>query len=235
MNNDWTFIQCTRYKIVFLGDIAVGKTSIIGQFSENKYKEIYDPSIGIDFNSKTLKFRGRYIKLQIWDTAGQEKYKSLIPSYVRGATIIFLVFDITNRDTYENVSNWIDFIDKIERPSYLVLCGNKIDLNDKRIVSLEEALKFCSDRNLIYYEVSAKEDINVNKMMYDCIGNLDCFDDLRENYKNIGDEIEYENSQYNNESVHSIPNTPKKIDEVHEGNKFNLKKDEKDKKKGCNC
>lgn len=86
-----------RYKVVLVGDISVGKTSIISQYIENNFKEVYDPSIGVDFSSKTVRFRGRHLKLQMWDTAGQEKYKSLIPSYIRGSSIIFLVYDITSK------------------------------------------------------------------------------------------------------------------------------------------
>jgi small GTP-binding protein len=86
-----------RYKVVLVGDISVGKTSIISQFIENNFKDIYDPSIGVDFSSKTVRFRGRHLKLQMWDTAGQEKYKSLIPSYIRGSSIIFLVYDVTSK------------------------------------------------------------------------------------------------------------------------------------------
>lgn len=86
-----------RYKIVFIGDVAVGKTSIINRFTDNEYREQYEPSVGVDFTSKSIKFQDKYIKLQLWDTAGQEKFKSLIPSYIRGASIVFLIYDITSK------------------------------------------------------------------------------------------------------------------------------------------
>jgi small GTP-binding protein len=92
-----SFVQSSRYKLVIVGDISVGKTSIITQFVDNNFKDNYDPSIGVDFASKTIRFRGRYLKLQIWDTAGQEKYKSLIPSYIRGSAIVYIVYDITSK------------------------------------------------------------------------------------------------------------------------------------------
>jgi small GTP-binding protein len=85
-----------RYKIVFVGDIAVGKTSIIYRLLENKFKENYEPSIGVDFCSKSIRYKGKNIKLQIWDSAGQERYKSLIPNYVRGSSIIFIVYDVSS-------------------------------------------------------------------------------------------------------------------------------------------
>lgn len=90
-------IITTRFKIVILGDVNVGKSSIIARFVDNKFKGDYEPSIGVDFASKSLKYKDKMIKLQIWDTAGQEKYKSLIPSYIRGSNIILVVFDITSK------------------------------------------------------------------------------------------------------------------------------------------
>jgi small GTP-binding protein len=85
-----------RHKIVFVGDISVGKTSIIYRLLENKFKENYEPSIGVDFCSKSIRYKGKNIKLQIWDSAGQERYKSLIPNYVRGSSIIFIIYDISS-------------------------------------------------------------------------------------------------------------------------------------------
>ena len=87
-----------RQKAIFVGDISVGKTSIISRFNENKFRENYEPSIGVDFSAKTLKFKGKFIKIQIWDSAGQEKYKSLIPSYIKGSSIIFVVYDICSKN-----------------------------------------------------------------------------------------------------------------------------------------
>lgn len=98
-------IMMIRYKVVFVGDVYVGKTSIMNRIIDAEYKDNYEvtiikklkqPTIGVDFFSKTIKFRRNPIKLQIWDSAGQERYRSLIPSYVRGASIIFIVFDISS-------------------------------------------------------------------------------------------------------------------------------------------
>ncbi len=90
-------MNMTRHKIVFVGDVAVGKTSIIRRFIDNQYKDNYDPSIGVDFCSKNLRCNGKNIKLQIWDSAGQERYKSIIPTYIRNSSIIFIVFDVTSK------------------------------------------------------------------------------------------------------------------------------------------
>lgn len=86
-----------RYKVVILGDVNVGKTSFISRLTDNKFKAEYEPSIGVDFASKSIKYKDKYLKLQIWDTAGQEKYKSLIPSYLRGANLVYIMFDITSK------------------------------------------------------------------------------------------------------------------------------------------
>ena len=87
----------TRFKVVVVGDVSVGKTSFISQLTDNKFNSDYNPSIGVDFASKTIKFRNKIIKLQIWDTAGQEKYKSLIPTYIRGSNLIFIMYDLTSK------------------------------------------------------------------------------------------------------------------------------------------
>lgn len=86
-----------RYKIVFIGDVSVGKTSMMNRIVENKFKEYYEPSIGVDFSTKIIKHKGKSIKLQIWDSAGQERYRGLIPSYIKGASLIFVVYDINSK------------------------------------------------------------------------------------------------------------------------------------------
>ena len=120
-------VSVTRQKIIFVGCQAVGKTSIISRIIDNPFNENYEASIGIDFCSKVLRYKGQSIKLQIWDTAGQEKFKSLIPSYVRNSAIVFVVFDLHSHESFEKVQGWIDFIKELEN-SFLVLCGNKLDL-----------------------------------------------------------------------------------------------------------
>lgn len=121
-------ISVTRQKIIFVGDAATGKTSIINRIIDNPFNDIYEVSIGIDFMSKNIRFRGQNTKIQIWDSAGQEKYKGLIPSYIRNSSIVFLVYDVSKRSSFDNIINWINFVRNIEK-TIMVLCGNKIDLN----------------------------------------------------------------------------------------------------------
>ena len=124
--------QLFRQKIIFCGDAGVGKTSIINSFMSQKFQDEYEPSIGVDFFSKTVRYKDRLIKLQIWDSAGQEKFRSLIPNYIRGSSLIFLIYDISNKISYEHIPDWIQFIKNVDNNGIIILVGNKIDLNDKR-------------------------------------------------------------------------------------------------------
>ena len=166
--------QVNRQKIIFIGDISVGKTSIINVLTGYKFNDEYEASIGVDFFSKTIKYKGKTIKLQIWDSAGQEKFRSLIPNYIRGSSLVFIVYDITNKKSFNNLKSWIDFVNNIEN-SNIVIVGNKIDLENKREVSVEEGQKFCEDKNYDFFEVSAKDGLNLNDMLFNSVADLPIF------------------------------------------------------------
>ena len=163
-----------RQKIIFIGDVSVGKTSIINVLMGQKFNNEYEASIGVDFFSKTIKYKGKTIKLQIWDSAGQEKFRSLIPNYIRGSSLVFIVYDITNRKSFENLQSWIDFVNNIEN-SNIVILANKIDLENQRQVQTEEGKKFCTEKNYDFFEVSAKEDNNLNNMLFNSVAGLPFF------------------------------------------------------------
>ena len=163
-----------RQKIIFIGDVSVGKTSIINVLMGQKFNNEYEASIGVDFFSKTIKYKGKTIKLQIWDSAGQEKFRSLIPNYIRGSSLVFIVYDITNRKSFENLQSWIDFVNNIEN-SNIVILANKIDLENQRQVQTEEGQKFCTEKNYDFFEVSAKEDNNLNNMLFNSVAGLPFF------------------------------------------------------------
>ena len=166
--------QISRQKIIFTGDVAVGKTSIVNTLLNSKFTEEYEASIGVDFFSKTLNYKGKQIKLQIWDSAGQEKFRSLIPNYIRGAALVFLVYDVTNKNSFDSLPNWLKFIDNIEK-TIIVIIGNKIDLESKRVISKEEGQKFAEENNKEIFEVSAKEGTGLEDMIYKSIANLPIF------------------------------------------------------------
>ena len=169
--------QINRQKIIFTGDIYVGKTSIINVLMGQKFNNEYEASIGVDFFSKTIKYKGKIIKLQIWDSAGQEKFRSLIPNYIRGSSLVFVVYDISNRKSFENLQSWVDFVNNIEN-SNIVIVGNKIDLESKRVVKTEEGQKFCNEKNYEFFEVSAKDDINLNNMLFNSVATLPFFNTI---------------------------------------------------------
>ena len=192
-----TSYQINRQKIILIGDISVGKTSIINSLLGQKFNEEYEPSIGVDFFSKTLKYKNKSIKLQIWDSAGQEKFKSLIPNYIRGASLVILVYDISNKKSFDNLNSWIEFVNNYENAK-IVICGNKIDLKDKREVSTEEAEKFSEEKKLDFFEVSAKEETNLVKMLFSSIISLPFFVSLIQEGKSkelLIEELEKENSE----------------------------------------
>ena len=142
-----------------------------------KFSEEYEPSIGVDFFSKTVRYKGRLMKLQIWDSAGQEKFRSLIPNYIRGSSLVFLIFDITKKESFEHLNEWITFITNIEKTN-IVIVGNKIDLKGNRVITKEEAEKYCKENNYDYFEVSAKEGTNINNLLYTSIASLPIFNSL---------------------------------------------------------
>ena len=169
--------QMSRQKIIFTGDSGVGKTSIINSIMGQKFSPEYEPSIGVDFFSKTIRYKGRLIKLQIWDSAGQEKFRSLIPNYIRGSSLIFLIFDVSKKESFQHLNEWIDFITNIEKGN-IVIVGNKIDLKENIEVTKEEAEKYCSEKKYEYFEVSAKEGTNINNLLYTSVASLPIFNSL---------------------------------------------------------
>ncbi|XP_039520579.1 ras-related protein Rab-41 isoform X2 [Pimephales promelas] len=154
-----------KFKLVFLGEQSVGKTSLITRFMYDSFDNTYQATIGIDFLSKTMYLEDRTVRLQLWDTAGQERFRSLIPSYIRDSTIAVVVYDITNLNSFQQTSKWIDDV-RTERGSdvIIMLVGNKTDLADKRQVSLDAAEKKARDLGVMYIETSAKAGYNVKQL-----------------------------------------------------------------------
>merc|ERR1712045_153356 len=155
-----------KYKLVFLGDQSVGKTSIITRFMYDSFDNTYQATIGIDFLSKTMYLEDRTVRLQLWDTAGQERFRSLIPSYIRDSTVAVVVYDITNANSFHQTSKWIDDV-RTERGTdvIIMLVGNKTDLSEeKRQVSTEEGERKAKELNVMFIETSAKAGYNVKQL-----------------------------------------------------------------------
>uniref|UniRef100_A0A803YMZ0 Ras-related protein Rab-6B n=1 Tax=Meleagris gallopavo TaxID=9103 RepID=A0A803YMZ0_MELGA len=149
----------------FASSFIVGKTSLITRFMYDSFDNTYQATIGIDFLSKTMYLEDRTVRLQLWDTAGQERFRSLIPSYIRDSTIAVVVYDITNLNSFQQTSKWIDDV-RTERGSdvIIMLVGNKTDLADKRQVSIEEGERKARELNMMYIETSAKAGYNVKQL-----------------------------------------------------------------------
>lgn len=154
-----------KYKLVFLGDQGVGKTSIITRFMYDSFDKNYQATIGIDFLSKTMYLEERTVRLQLWDTAGQERFRSLIPSYIRDSSVAVVVYDITNRASFLNTSKWIEDV-RNERGNdvIIVLVGNKTDLSERRQVSVEEGEDKAAKEGIMFIESSAKAGFNIKAL-----------------------------------------------------------------------
>ncbi|XP_070838843.1 ras-related protein Rab-6A isoform X1 [Chaetodon trifascialis] len=154
-----------KFKLVFLGEQSVGKTSLITRFMYDSFDNTYQATIGIDFLSKTMYLEDRTIRLQLWDTAGQERFRSLIPSYIRDSAAAVVVYDITNVNSFQQTTKWIDDV-RTERGSdvIIMLVGNKTDLADKRQVSIEEGERKARELNVMFIETSAKAGYNVKQV-----------------------------------------------------------------------
>uniref|UniRef100_A0A2K6TVU7 RAB6A, member RAS onco family n=1 Tax=Saimiri boliviensis boliviensis TaxID=39432 RepID=A0A2K6TVU7_SAIBB len=140
-----------KFKLVFLGEQSVGKTSLITRFMYDSFDNTYQATIGIDFLSKTMYLEDRTVRLQLWDTAGQERFRSLIPSYIRDSTVAVVVYDITNVNSFQQTTKWIDDV-RTERGSdvIIMLVGNKTDLADKlfrRVAAALPGMESTQDRS----------------------------------------------------------------------------------------
>ena len=153
------------FRICLLGDSSVGKTSLLTRYSEGKIIEKYNSTIGVDFKVVTLKLNDVISKVHIWDTAGQERFKSIAINYFRNSHGFIFVYDISNRESFENLNNWIELAFSNNQNSIInFLIGNKSDLNDERKVSEDEGKQFAIQKKFVFMETSAKDNINVDKV-----------------------------------------------------------------------
>jgi small GTP-binding protein len=151
-----------HYKVVFLGETSVGKSSIVMRFVRDEFLEAHEPTIGAAFLSKTIKLDDGNVKMEIWDTAGQERYRSLAPMYYRGAKAAFVVYDITNKDSFIKAKDLINEVIRNGDPDVIiVLFGNKIDMQQNREVEREEGISYAEEHGFIFSEISAKTSENI--------------------------------------------------------------------------
>jgi len=165
--------KAREVKVVLLGDTGVGKSSLVLRFVTHNFRPFSESTIGASFMSKMISVDGKNIKYQIWDTAGQEKYRSLAPMYYRGAAAAIIVYDITSMTSFQKCKTWVKELQSYGPPEIvLVIVGNKLDLEDQREVEVEVAKRYADEIEALFIETSAKEDTNVSKAFVQISGKL---------------------------------------------------------------
>lgn len=152
-----------QIKLLMIGDSGVGKTCLLLRYANDSFSPTFITTIGIDFKIKTIELDGKVIKLQIWDTAGQERFRTITTSYFRGAQGILLVYDVTDRGSFENIRNWVAQIQQhADLNVNKVLIGNKCDVPEAQIVVMEEeGRKLAEEYGIPFFQTSAKQNVNV--------------------------------------------------------------------------
>lgn len=154
------------FKLLIIGDAGVGKSSLLLRFADNTFTSAYINTIGVDFKIRTVKIDGKTIKLQIWDTAGQERFRTITATYYRGTHGVIVVYDVTEKESFENVRRWMAEIDNNcdtqQNPVNRVLVGNKCDMEAQ--VTADEANEYANTINVKHFRCSAKENTDVDRM-----------------------------------------------------------------------
>ena len=159
------FCHDITFKFLIVGDSGVGKSSLLLRFDEDKFSNNFLSTIGIDFRSKVVNIDGTQVKLQLWDTSGQERFKTITHAYYRGAVGVILVYDITDPLTFNNVGMWINSLKEHATPNILkILVGNKCDLEDSRIITRNRGQKLAEEYDIKFFEASAKNGNKVNEI-----------------------------------------------------------------------
>ena len=163
------------FKILLLGDSEVGKSCFLMRYSENVFIENYITTIGLDYKLKTVKLdTGKTIKVQLWDTAGQDKYRTIAKNYYKGSHGILLLYDITKQSSFDNIREWVrDIKEEVNEKAILFLIGNKIDMEDQRKIPKEKGVELAEEFKIPFFEASAKSGENVDEV-YKALYNKIC-------------------------------------------------------------
>lgn len=160
MNPEYDYL----FKLLLIGDSGVGKSCLLLRFADDTYTESYISTIGVDFKIRTIELDGKTIKLQIWDTAGQERFTTITSSYYRGAHGIIVVYDVTDQESFNNVKQWLQEIDRYASENVnKLLVGNKCDLTTKKVVDYTTAKEYADQLGIPFLETSAKNATNVEQ------------------------------------------------------------------------
>jgi Ras-related protein Rab-2A len=159
------------YKYIIIGDSGVGKSCILLQFTQNEFDQNKENTVGVEFGNKIISVDGLSVKLQIWDTAGQEQFKSITRSYYRAVAGALLVYDVTNPESFANVKKWLDEAKQNANPELVViLCGNKIDLPGERKITTDQGKRLAGENQIFFMECSAKSRIKIDELFLTVAG-----------------------------------------------------------------
>ncbi|XP_073139784.1 ras-related protein RABD1 [Henckelia pumila] len=169
MSNEYDYL----FKLLLIGDSSVGKSCLLLRFADDSYVDSYISTIGVDFKIRTIELDGKTIKLQIWDTAGQERFRTITSSYYRGAHGIIIVYDVTEMESFNNVKQWLNEIDRYANDSVCkLLVGNKCDLIESKVVDTATGKAFADGLGIPFLETSAKDSINVEQAFLTMAGEI---------------------------------------------------------------
>lgn len=189
------------FKIALIGDSSTGKTSILLRFVDDFFSEDTKSTIGIDFKFVSLELEPNiYGKMQIWDTCGSERFKSLTTSFIKSCKAFILVFDLTRPNTFKNIEQWIKTINENTSPQYMILIGNKNDLVKERQVKKESVLDYCKEKLFNYMEISAKSNNNIEKMFKEVAYQLYNLVKKNKTNKKVSNSGEFTNIKVKNEN-----------------------------------
>ncbi|KAJ3435809.1 ras and ef-hand domain-containing protein [Anaeramoeba flamelloides] len=157
------------FKVIVIGESGVGKTCLLVQLTEQKFYSGTTTTIGVNFTSMEYDFDSTTVRLKIWDTAGQEIFRSMTKTYYRGSSCAIIVYDVTSSESFERVDDWIkDVKEFVKDEILLILVGNKVDLEDRRKISTESGQNFANENNMLFYETSALTGSNVQEIFKKC-------------------------------------------------------------------
>jgi len=152
------------FKVLLIGNSDVGKSSLILRYVDQIWNDVFVPTIGVDFKVKSLQIDNKRVKMQIWDTAGQERFRNVISSYFKGAHGILLIYDITARDSFKELENWLGEVERNATPQVLkILIGNKCDLDEQRQITVDEGEAFAARNGMKFIETSAKNNTGIQE------------------------------------------------------------------------
>ena len=180
------------YKIIIIGDAAVGKSNILTRFTRNEFSENTKSTVGVELGVKFIKVKGVNTKIQIWDTAGQERYRSITSSYYKGSHGCFIVYDITNETSFENVERWYEYVQREAGKNIsIILVGNKCDLENERKISKEKGQEKAKNLKCAFFETSALSGVNISQIFEELTNNI--YDSTGGNKNDEEFDIEFEN------------------------------------------